>query len=273
MVLQPIAPVPCPTIRWEPRASAMPVWVAIAQRQKQCAESWWLVAQPDHANLSGDLAANFVSPAFPKITPLIAKAVALHDAGWAIFPSEASPCVEPMIGDDWKPRSFIEFPPADFLRAWTGSIERAEGICAAGGIMVSGHFCWLGEMRLREQVDGAADQQLVRSFLERETERQQRLASEHGVSTEESDALLKALQFCDLLSLYLCSGATEQVEFPQRFGDFKVQLKRVGDLYILSPSPFQLEEGPVRTVSLGVPARKYPANGEPVVKTLAFLLQ
>lgn len=272
MVLQPVGPRPCPTLKWKPRPGALPVWVAVAERQKQCAESWWLVAQPDHAALSGDLAANFVSPLFPKIAPLVAKAIGSHDAGWSIFPAEANVEVQPMMGDDWKPRSFIEFAPQDFLRAWAGSIDRAENICPEGGIVVSRHFCVLGEVRLKQKVDAEAEAQLVRDFLAREAERQQRLVTIAGITQQESDDLLKVLQFCDVLSLYLCCGADEEVEFPHRFGPEPVRLKRVGDVYSLSPSPFQ-ESEQARTVSLGVTARKYPAGGSPDLRTLTFLLQ
>lgn len=273
MVLQPVGPKPCPNIRYEPRPGALPVWMAVAQRQKQCAESWWLVSQPDHAQLSGDLAANFISSHFPKIDPLIAKAVAAHDAGWAMFPAEASPRPQPMMAEDGKPRSFIEFPPQEFLQAWQGSIQRAETICAAGGVMVSRHFCALGEVRLKQNMDDASGRQLVLDFLASEAERQRRLSAEAGLPAEQADALLSVLQFCDVLSLYLCSGASEEVEFPQRFGEEKVRLERSKDIYVLTPSPFQAESGPLRTVSLRVTARKYPSEGHPVIRALPFLLQ
>lgn len=273
MVLHPINPQPCPTIRYKPRPGGLPVWTAIAERQKQCAQSWWLIAQPDHAALSGDLAANFVSPRFPKIDAAIAKAIACHDAGWAMFPPEANPILPPMISDDFKPRSFIEFPPHDFLRAWTASIERAESICPTGGVMVSRHFASLAEFRLREQMDSDPDQRLVRDFVERETARQQQLSANAGLTPKHSDDLLKVLQFCDVFSLYLCCGADKEVEFPQRFGGDAVRLKRVDDFYVLTPSPFQDDSSSLRTISLGVAARKYPVEGTATTTTLPFLLQ
>jgi hypothetical protein len=276
MVLQPISGTqPCPTSKpWQPRPGALPAWSAIAQRQKQCAESWWLVSQPDHAGLSGDIAANFVSPLFPRITPQIAKCVGLHDAGWAMFEAERDPAAPPMIGDDWKPRAFMEFGPAEFIPAWTGSIERAERECPAGGVMVSMHFAALAQFRQKQQVDSGADAERVSEFLERESARQRRLKHENGVSDEQASDLLKVVQFCDMLSLYLCSGAIEDVDFPQRFGGSTVRLTRCEDLYTLDPSPLQYGNGEARTVSLGVAARKYPAaNGEAAMGTLAFLLR
>lgn len=275
MVLQPISGTqPCPTGKpWQPREGAVPAWTAIAQRQKQCAESWWLVSQPDHAGLSGDIAANFVSPLFPRITPEIARCVGLHDAGWAMFEPERDPAAPPMIGDDWKPRAFMEFGPADFIPAWTGSIERAERECPAGGVMVSMHFAELARFRQKQQIDSGTDARLVSDFLERESARQQKLKREGSISDEQAADLLKVVQFCDVLSLYLCSGATEDVEFPQRFGGTTVRVSRNEDLYTLEPSPFQEGRSETRTVSLGVAARKYPSNGEVVTGTLAFLLR
>ncbi len=272
MVLHPINPQPCPTIRYKPRPGALPVWTVIAERQKQCARSWWLIAQPDHAGLSGDLAANFISPRFPKIDADIAKAIAFHDAGWAMFPPEAQPDLPPMISDDFKPRSFIEFPPQDFLRAWTASIDRGESICAAGGVMVSRHFAALAQFRLKEQIDVEADQRLVRDFVDHELARQQRLSAKAGLTADDADGLLKVLQFCDVLSLYLCCGADEDVEFPQRFNGEPVRLTRVDDLCVLTPSPFQTDAQHPRTVSLGVAARSYPSR-DPKTTTLPFLLQ
>ncbi len=251
----------------------MPAWVAVAQRQKQCAESWWLISQPDHAGLSGDIAANFISPEFPKITPQIARCVGLHDAGWAMFEPERDPGAPPMIGDDWKPRAFMEFGPAEFIPAWTGSIERAEHECPAGGVMVSMHFAALARFRQREQMDSDPDAQRVTDFLEREAARQERLKRAGGISDAEAADLLKVLQFCDVLSLYLCSGATEDVEFPQRFGGSSVFLTRNEDVYTLEPSPFQDGKCDTRTVSLGVGARKYPSEEKVVIGTLAFLLR
>jgi hypothetical protein len=48
---------------------------------------------------------------------------------------------------------------------------------------------------------------------------------------------LPVLQFCDLLSLHLCSNAPQPVEFPQDFGGGRVILRRQGSRVALSPSP------------------------------------
>src|SRR5881397_335778 len=64
---------------------AIPAWEAVERKQKQEANAWWLVAQSDHAALSGDLAANLSSPFFPKLDIDVVHAISLHDAGWAHF--------------------------------------------------------------------------------------------------------------------------------------------------------------------------------------------
>src|SRR5215831_331966 len=56
MVLYPIE-------RDGPTAGMMPAWEAIELKQRAPAEDWWLVAQPDHAALSGELARLLEAPA------------------------------------------------------------------------------------------------------------------------------------------------------------------------------------------------------------------
>lgn len=262
MVLCPIDPKPCPTVRYNPRQGALPVWTVIAERQKQCAQSWWLVAQPDHARLSGDLAAKFVSPLFPKVSPDIALAIAFHDAGWETFPSERDPAAPPMISDDFKPRSFIEFAPHDFFPAWTQSIERAQQICAEGGVMVSRHFEALAQFRLKQQIDGPAEETLVRDFVNREAARQQRLCADARITQQRSDELLKLLQLCDLLSLYLCCGAQDDVELPRSFGGRSIQITREDSISVLSPSPFGADGPADEPIEFRVAARTYPEAKE-----------
>jgi hypothetical protein len=235
------------------------------------AAEYWLVSQPDHAALAGALAANFVAPDFPRVDPAIARAIELHDAGWAIFDSEARVDAAPAVDSRGKPLSFIEIDPADFLRAWDASIARAESVCAAGGYIVSRHFCALGEGRLNSGVDNAANTALIRGFLAGESSRQQRLQAQSGRSLAELEELVRVLQFCDLLSLYLCCGATDSAEFPQPFAAGKVRIRREKECFCLDPSPFRAPGALGEMLSLGVRARRYPSSAVRTT-TLAFLL-
>jgi uncharacterized protein DUF3891 len=80
--------------------------------------------------------------------------------------------------------------------------------------------------------------------------------------------LVDLLQFCDLLSLYLCCGSRASVQFPQAVGSRSVVLRRDGELCLLDPSPFRKE------ISLGVPARREPVSrSEPSTCVLPVLVR
>ncbi len=247
------------------------MWPVVERAQKQVAPQYWLVSQPDHAALSGALAANFVSPDFPAVDPLIARAIEVHDSGWAIFDSETSPTVPPGVTAQGKPVSFLEIDPPDFLRAWTASIDRAESLCPDGGYIVSRHFSVLGEGRLRSDIDTDENSARLRSFLQHEAGRQHRLQATAARGHADLERLLLVLQFCDVLSLYLCAGLRHAVEFPHLFEAGKVRMRREDDAFILEPSPFRSGREGDTMVSLGVEARLYP-SAAPKTTVLAFLL-
>jgi hypothetical protein len=265
MVLRPVV------ASMPPGEACISAWPAIERTQRRQAAEYWLITQPDHAALSGALARNFISAAFPPVDAEIARAIELHDAGWAIFAPEARLDAAPAANAAGKPVSFLEIEPADFLRAWDASIGGAEAVCAAGGYIVSRHFCVLGEGRLAAAFDNSEDTARLRHFLSSESERQQRLRLESGRVTAELEQLLLVLQFCDLLSLYLCCGASEDVEFPQAFAPGRVRLRREKEACLLDPSPFRAGGGVCAPVSFGVEARQYPV-ATPRTTTLAFIV-
>jgi len=188
-----------------------------------------------------------------------------HDDGWAPFDAQVTLT-------SGRPLSFLNFLPRDFVRAWHESIERAEKLAPIAGAIVSGHFWRLGRNRLDWGVDSAEDCGLLVAFLHNEQERQQRLLG--GRSQEEFEFLTDVLQFCDVLSLYLCCGATQDVEFQQSFGGEPIRLRREAAhtpdqaaVCRFEPSPFT-EGG----VDLAVVARRYPSDRQPGTVTLPFLL-
>ncbi len=265
MVLHPLLPGAPP-----PATGYQPAWPVIERSQHQLADEYWLVTQPDHAALAGALAARIVAPGFPRVDPLIARAIEVHDAGWAIFDAEARVTAAPGVDGRGKPLSFLEIDPPHFLRAWTASIDRAESVCPGGGYIVSRHFCALGEGRLASAIDGPENSSRLRAFLAQESERRDRLQPRAGRTPVELGSLLLVLQFCDLLSLYLCCGATDPVEFPQQFAPGKVRIKGENQALVLRPSPFRRCDSDPE-VSLGVEARRCP-SATTTTTTLPFLL-
>jgi hypothetical protein len=252
----------------------VPAWSAIAERQRCAAQGYWLISQPDHAHLSGELAAHFVSDRFPTTSPLLARIVAVHDLGWAGFPGESGPAEPPLLTSAGRPQAFNEFAPREFLSAWTDSIAGAQEVGPAGGIIVSRHFCELGRFRLAQSERLGPDElELIRAFIAREEARQEALLGECPQSGAQLDQWLAVLQFCDLLSLYLCCGAAGEASFPPGGTDRPVRISHCHgeELYRLAPSPFQPASGE-RVLTMEVLASQYPANGAPQTTKLRFLL-
>src|SRR5437763_7094885 len=123
-------------------------------------------------------------------------------------------------------------PVAQFLAAWQRSIETAQTVSPAGGYIVSRHFYRLAEHRASSVEDSARERQKLEAFLATETRRQKTLSA--GQPDGQLDLWTDLLQFCDLLSLYICCGATENVIFPKYFG-IEVRLANGDDGLKLAP--------------------------------------
>jgi Protein of unknown function (DUF3891) len=253
-------------------AGRISAWEAVERRQKQTAQSWWLVAQPDHAALSGDLAASISSSHFPKLDAEVVQAIRLHDEGWAKFDAADDRSTKSQDTTDKRnggarPLSFLDMRPSVFMRAWKDSIRRAEESSPLGGILVSQHFSRLAENRLHTCADSFQDMENLRGFLRHEAEQRRCLAAKIGHPDEQIHGFVEVLQFCDLLSLYLCSGAVEEVEFPQQFQGRTIVLWRAGEMCRTDPPIFGAG------VSLGVSARRHPqSEAEVNATTMGFLL-
>ena len=107
----------------------------------------------------------------------------------------------------------------------------------------SGHFYRLGKFGAGIGHYSGDDARLVQQFIDGEERRRERLSRLESRSPGEIEYWTDALQFCDLLSLYLCCGSQESAEFPQRIGKAEeTSVLRVKDgLNVLSPSPLERE--------------------------------
>jgi hypothetical protein len=129
--------------------------------------------------------------------------------------------------------------------------------------MVSRHFARLAEQSTT-RVPPVDQKQLTR-FLQNEAARQKQLAAKQARSIEELELLTDALQLCDLLSLYACSGSRESAEFPEYFGT-KFRLTAANDGYKLDPS--LIEPG----TTLKVAALRHPATKEVSSQEITVLI-
>jgi hypothetical protein len=253
---------------------ARSAWEAVELKQKAHAEDWWLIAQPDHAALAGDLAARVDPRFFPKLNEPLLRAISLHDSGWTQFDGGERGTGrdlevnlrDPKTDASGKPLSFLEMTVEEFLLAWEDSIDNAAHATPAGGAIVSEHFCRLTRTRLQSNSDTPQERGRLHDFLARQRDFQAELQGRHACPADEITRLTDLLQFCDLLSLYLCCGADEPVTFPQTFAGQSIRISCKKGMYKLEPAILG------RGASLGVTARRFPPHGLQDIGVRAFLL-
>jgi len=249
MILRP-PPHPFPPLAKQ----ALSAWEAVLHTQTRKYESCWMITQPSHAALAGELAAMISAPQFPAPDAELLQAISLHDAGWGIPDAQAiikSRSVHPQA-----PQSFIAARAPQFVEAWVKSIDTCEPVSPAGGFVVSRHFWRLAQERANSvSKEDTQDRRALDSFLKNEAHRQKKLAGGQTFGSEQLERLTDLLQFCDLLSLYICCGASESVNFPEYFG-VRLRVSNHDDSYKLDPPV--LKSG----AQLAVAALKYPATKE-----------
>ena len=245
MILRPLEPAASDS------SGFVAAWPVVEQLQKKKYESCWMITQPSHAALSGEIATRLSGPSIPAFDAEIIRAIALHDAGWGI--TDAQSVTRSRGAKAVAPRSFLDTEVDEFVQAWTQSAQVAQTVGPAGGIIVSRHFQRLAGHRLAGTSDSERDRKRLQQFVEQEQARQKKLAAKQRRSAQELESLTDLLQFCDLLSLYICCGARQRVEFPEYFGT-KMRLTAEGIAYKCDPSLIQTGE------EFSFAALRYPAT-------------
>jgi hypothetical protein len=241
----------------DPSAAPVSAWQIVEQTQHSKTGDYWLIPQPAHAALAGDMAAKLRPELFGPIDPVIARCIALHDAGWSAADAAAIQALRSPKGDKTPLLSFLDVEPAEAVKAWTASIETTEKFAPIGGYLVSCHFTRLAETY-------GKDRPGAQPFVARERRRQQRISHTLKETKDQLDRWVNALQFCDLLSLYLCCGARRKALIA--IGGVSVEISSANGEYMLSPSPFtgpQQFNFPALSLS-GVPKTKASGAGAPV---------
>jgi len=186
--------------RDQPGASA---WAQVEAAQRDVRLPCLLVPQPAHAVLAGELAAALLPTAFGELPPEIQRAIQMHDTGWAASDAQQIQRLRSGSGSTAAPVSFIAISPQEAAEAWTASIDAVEAFSKPGAIIVSRHFSLLAQNH----------QPHHQRFLQTEKSRRQKLEGPAPKGAE-VDRWTAALGFCDLVSLYLLSGLSREVEFP-----------------------------------------------------------
>lgn len=213
----------------KPEAKAVSAWQAVEETQHAETTDYWLIPQPAHAALAGDIAAKLRPELFGAIDPTIARCIALHDSGWSAADAAAIQTLRSSKMSKTRPLSFLDVDPAEAVKAWTESIETAEKFVPVGGYLVSCHFTRLAKTYGKDRPE-------ARPFVARERKRQQRILFASKETRECLDRWVDALQFCDLLSLYLCCGARRTANIS--IAGVSVEIASADGEYKLSPSPF-----------------------------------
>ncbi len=246
-------------------------WEAVARAHRIHAPNYLLVHQPDHARLSGELVQRLAIATMPPISDEIVRGISLHDEGWAEFdaghqrlrttPARYLPD-RLALDEQGKPLSFLDIKAGDFLHAWRLSIEAAEAVAPIAALMVSGHFYRLGKFGIETGHYSPADAALVRRFVNEEERRRECLSKLEKRSHDEVEFWIDMLQFGDLLSLYLCCGSEESVEFPQRIatGGGTISLQVEDGVYVLSPCIF------AEQTEFSLPAHSFPGGAAATLK-------
>ncbi len=245
MILRPLDPIPASSTDF------LPAWSVVEQSQRQITGDCWMITQPSHAALSGEFAVRMAGANLPNLDAAVIRGIALHDAGWGM--PDAQAIMQSRSVSQGAPKSFIACGVGQFIDAWEKSIDVAASASATGGYIVSRHFERIAKVNGSKLPQG--DRQTMEGFLHKEAERQKKLAANQERTAEELEELTDVLQFCDLLSLYVCCGARHNVEFPEYFGT-KARLIVEADSYQLDPILIELG------TEFAVAALRHPATKE-----------
>src|SRR4051812_3250424 len=72
-------------------SAVVPAWDSVDKEQKRLtgAKECWMIPQPAHSALAGEMAARLDPKAFPNLSAEVIRAIAMHDAGWGQPDAEA----------------------------------------------------------------------------------------------------------------------------------------------------------------------------------------
>ena len=191
------------------KAQPRPAWSIVEASQSKGYGECWLVPQPAHAALAGEIAAQLTEEVYPERQDAITRAIAMHDAGWGQPDAEQIQRLQAKATEP--PQSFLQAPLQVVIAAWEGSIRAADKLGPEAGSIVGRHFSAIGDAQIqgKTRVDAAT----LLKFMEQERNHELRRMKKVAAKAEMVSRWLEALQFCDLLSLYLCCGGRGPAEF------------------------------------------------------------
>ena len=168
------------------------------ETQKKLHVPYAIIRQASHSKLAGDLALLLRDDVFGALPSEVIRAISEHDWGW----QESDELQMDKLGEH-EPQPFPRLSVPETLPSWNESVAHARQLGALEYVIVSRHFTTLG----------ASDEGRA-AFVHTENQRRAEVEHELPYTAVELQRWTGAIGFCDLLSLYLCSGSKHPVEFP-----------------------------------------------------------
>lgn len=143
-------------------------------------DAWQLVAQADHAHLSGRLAAAWGAAPFAQAHPALVKAAYRHDDGWRVWDEH------PLLTAEGAPMSFLQSPVPELLHSYEACVDALAYEDAHAGLLVSMHVSGLRRGRYGCAPDSSsrgtftpdpAEDPRVGAFVAAEEQRQRQLVA------------------------------------------------------------------------------------------------
>lgn len=169
-------------------------------------DSWQIVMQTDHADLSGEFARRWTQRSERSTSVQIA--AERHDDGWAVW--EQAPMCDP---DTAKPVNFLDVGVLSHLAFYRAGIAAITEQDAYAGLLVSMHGAGIYRGRYGLQPDlkltfADAVREQVESFVAEQESGFATRDSELGVSADERRKDYELLQIYDRMSLLFCVNET-----------------------------------------------------------------
>lgn len=256
-------------------------------------DEYRLIAQPDHANLSGQVTLHWGNDEFDPPEPHHSMVVAAegHDHGWNTYDLE--PHLKP---DEQKPIGFLEVTSDEWTSFYGGGVEASADVDPYGGLMVSLHASGLRrqgygvrpEMTDMHKDPGYADFVEVQEAFQTDLMEEMSQSEEYAeYATEEERAFLREihetgeysgrcrtwynyhlLQVFDRLSIYYCNNySLEETTIgpaPVTYDGEEVELTvtPVGDAEVtVDPYPFDASPLTFSTSGRRIP-KTFESQGE-----------
>jgi hypothetical protein len=235
-------------------------------------DSWQLVLQPDHADLSGQFAEAWGGDGFAEPSPKASMVLAAvrHDDGWGVWDRRPG-----WDEERERPRSFLDVPVPVHLAFYRACIAAVTEEDPYAGMMISMHGAGIYNGRYGTQpslglTDHTKHKELVEAFVREQEEGYQAISAGLGVSEDERWTNYLLLQMYDRLSLYFCLRDVEAGEADEvgpapgpEGNDAALVLEPIGPWHVRM-TPFPFRESPARftLVRRVLPKRAYATNDE-----------